>query len=121
MNRKLIAFFVGLIFLTITLFSLSGSISTYQSFDTIGDNGHIVGTLDETVSPPTYNREKNTLIFNMKDELGNVRPVEYYGPMPDNFREAEQLIIQARIEEDRVIADHILVKCPSKYQAEPNE
>ena len=55
----------------------------------------------------------------MQDEVGNVRQVQYANPKPANFEDAEKLVIEGVASGDIFEAEHILVKCPSKYNAGP--
>jgi cytochrome c-type biogenesis protein CcmE len=58
------------------------------------------------------------LEFKLKDERGEVMPVEYRGIIPGNFDQATSIVAIGRFHEGRFTADQLLVKCPSKYQAE---
>jgi len=49
---------------------------------------------------------------------GVVRQVVYPNPKPANFEDAEQVVVNGRMEGDVFVAEHILVKCPSKYNDE---
>jgi cytochrome c-type biogenesis protein CcmE len=44
-----------------------------------------------------------------------VRKVRYPNPKPANFEQAEQVVVEGRMDGQAFAADHILVKCPSKY------
>jgi cytochrome c-type biogenesis protein CcmE len=41
--------------------------------------------------------------------------VVYPNPRPANFEDAERVVVDGRMEGDTFMAEHILVKCPSKY------
>ena len=58
------------------------------------------------------------LQFKLKDERGEVMMVEYRGVIPGNFDQATSIVAIGRYANDRFEADQLLVKCPSKYQAE---
>jgi cytochrome c-type biogenesis protein CcmE len=58
------------------------------------------------------------LQFKLKDEAGEVMTVEYRGVIPGNFDQATSIVAIGRYANDRFEADQLLVKCPSKYQAE---
>ncbi len=62
-----------------------------------------------------YDRAKNTFSFYMEDEKGNVHLVVYPQPKPPNFEDAEEVVVEGEMQGDVFYADHILVKCPSKY------
>ena len=51
----------------------------------------------------------------MADEKGTVRRVVFADPKPANFEDAEKVVVEGQIAGDVFEAEHILVKCPSKY------
>ena len=57
------------------------------------------------------------LSFRLKDERGEVLPVEYHGVIPGNFDQATSIVAIGQYKDARFQADQLLVKCPSKYQA----
>jgi cytochrome c-type biogenesis protein CcmE len=58
------------------------------------------------------------LSFRLRDSEGEVLPVEYRGVVPGNFDQATSVVAIGRYRDGRFVADQLLVKCPSKYQAE---
>ena len=62
--------------------------------------------------------QEQYLRFNLKDQKGEVMPVVYHGVIPGNFDQATMVVAIGRYKGDRFEADQLLVKCPSKYQAE---
>jgi len=62
--------------------------------------------------------EEQFLRFNLRDEHGDVMPVEYRGVIPGNFDQAVSVVAIGRFQADHFEAQQLLVKCPSKYQAE---
>lgn len=43
-------------------------------------------------------------------------PVVYNGVLPDNFKPGLQVVVRGTIQENKlIVAQHILTKCPSKY------
>ena len=62
--------------------------------------------------------EEQFLSFLLKDEKGEVMPVEYRGVIPGNFDQAVSVVAIGKFEGDHFEAQQLLVKCPSKYQAE---
>ncbi len=62
-----------------------------------------------------------TLKFNLQDgDL--VLPVVYKGVVPDTLTEGESVVAEGRLGTDGVFqASTLLVKCPSKYEAQPTE
>jgi cytochrome c-type biogenesis protein CcmE len=56
--------------------------------------------------------------FNLKDQKGEVMPIVYHGVIPGNFDQATMVVAVGRYRDGRFLAEQLLVKCPSKYQAE---
>ena len=109
----LIIAFSGLLFL-----NFGQQVSGYMSFaeaEETGQTAHVVGTWAEA-QPTDYDRARNVFTFHMKDKDGHVRRVRYNNPKPANFEEAEKLVVEGRAQGSGAFrAEHILVKCPSKY------
>ena len=63
-------------------------------------------------------RGEQYLQFFLKDAHGEVMRVEYRGVIPGNFDQATSIVAIGRYTADHFEADQLLVKCPSKYQAE---
>ena len=63
-------------------------------------------------------RDRQFLKFDLRDETGDVLTVEYTGVIPGNFDQATSVVAIGRYEGGKFAADQLLVKCPSKYQAE---
>lgn len=63
-------------------------------------------------------REEQYLEFKLRDAKDEVLPVIYRGVIPGNFDQAESVVAIGRYEGDHFEAEELLVKCPSKYQAE---
>jgi len=66
-------------------------------------------------------RDEQFLKFDLKDEHGDVLTVEYRGVIPGNFDQATSIVAIGRYHEGRFEADQLLVKCPSKYQAQAEQ
>ncbi len=62
--------------------------------------------------------DEQFLRFNLRDEKGDVMPVEYRGVIPGNFDQAVSVVAIGKFQGDHFEAEQLLVKCPSKYQAE---
>lgn len=62
--------------------------------------------------------EEQYLSFRLRDEKGEVLPVEYRGVIPGNFDQATSIVAIGRYQDGKFAAEQLLVKCPSKYQAE---
>ncbi len=112
--------FVGIFgFLVVTSFGQQvGGWETFDDAAASGRKAHVVGTwLRE--APSGYDRDRNVFTFTMADTSGAVRSVVYANPKPANFEDAERVVVQGQMvqqEQGEVFAaEHILVKCPSKY------
>jgi cytochrome c-type biogenesis protein CcmE len=58
------------------------------------------------------------LEFKLRDGKGEVMNVNYHGVIPGNFDQAVSVVAIGRYRSDHFEAEQLLVKCPSKYQAE---
>ncbi len=63
-------------------------------------------------------QDEQYLSFRLRDSHGDVMPVEYRGVIPGNFDQATSIVAIGRYHGERFEAEQLLVKCPSKYQAE---
>ncbi len=63
-------------------------------------------------------QEEQFLSFRLKDEHGETLSVEYHGVIPGNFDQATSIVAIGRYRDGTFGAEQLLVKCPSKYQAE---
>jgi cytochrome c-type biogenesis protein CcmE len=62
--------------------------------------------------------EKKVFTFKMADDKGEQFEVIYHGVKPANLEQAEEIVVIGRYTGGHFEADQLLVKCPSKYQAE---
>ncbi len=108
----LIAGFASLLFLNFGE-QVGGYMDFTQATET-GSSAHVVGYWEED-QQYAYDPARNIFTFHMRDEAGTVRQVQYSNPKPANFEDAEKLVIEGKMRGDVFVAEHILVKCPSKY------
>ncbi|NND70493.1 MAG: cytochrome c maturation protein CcmE [Rhodothermales bacterium] len=98
-----------------------GGYMTFEEAEEADSRAHVVGTWVEDQAM-SYSADSNLLTFYMADEAGTVRKIQYANPKPANFEDAEKLVIEGHsLENEIFVAEHILVKCPSKYNAEAPE
>ncbi len=119
MRPRLIFGIAGIIvFTALVMVNFSQSISSYVDFEEAtgmsGDNIHVVGTWDSS-RPAEFSNETMTFTFYMKDEAGNSRRVTYPRPKPNNFEQADQIVVIGEMRGDTFVSRDMLVKCPSKY------
>ena len=112
---------IGLIFLagfgSLLLFSFGQQVGGYMDFaeaERTGSRAHVVGQWIED-QPHHYDPAANVFSFHMADEFGVVHQVHYNNPKPASFEDAEKLVVEGRLSGDVFEAEHILMKCPSKY------
>jgi len=103
-------------FTSLLMYNFGNSISTYTNFAQASnsDNAHVVGNWVKT-KPFGFVRENQQFRFFMKDDAGNVREVIYPKPKPNNFEQAEKLVVIGSMRGNTFYADEMLMKCPSKY------
>lgn len=69
-----------------------------------------------------WNAQEITLKFAIADETGKTLPIVFYGPRPDNFQRAASAIVEGELLPDGSFqAETLLLKCPSRYEEEPEE
>lgn len=110
-------------FTSLLMYNFGNSISTYVDFEQAeGMSGaHVVGVWDDS-KEHSFTRESKQFSFYMEDQQGNVRRVVYPKPKPNNFEQADQLVVIGEMEGDIFYANDMLMKCPSKYNdGEPAE
>ncbi|MDZ7771852.1 MAG: cytochrome c maturation protein CcmE [Balneolaceae bacterium] len=117
MKPKLI---IGLLcivgFTSLLMYNFGNSISTYVNFQQAQDmeGAHVVGTWEDS-RDYGFSMEEKQFSFYMKDEEGNVRRVVYPKPKPNNFEQADRLVVIGSMQNGVFYANDMLMKCPSKY------
>lgn len=121
MKPKLIIGIISIVlFTSLLMYNFGNSISTYVNFEQAEgrSTSHVVGTWDNT-QDYGFSRETMQFSFHMKDEDGNVRRVVYSKPKPNNFEQATQLVVIGELRNNVFYANEMLMKCPSKYNENP--
>lgn len=121
MKPKLILGIVSIVlFTSLLMYNFGQSISTYVNFEQAEDmaSAHVVGFWDNSLEHG-FSRENMQFSFHMKDQDGNVRRVIYPRPRPNNFEQADQLVVIGTMRNGVFYANDMLMKCPSKYN-DPN-
>jgi len=113
------------------IISMTGDASSYVSFEeatVLSDKGfkksiHVVGELPKTAGGEIVGIQESpdrlSFRFQMVDENGFKQQVLYANPIPADFDKSEQVVIIGAYEGENFIAEKILLKCPSKYQEDP--
>ncbi len=121
MKPKTILGLIAIIgFSSLLFFSFGKQVGGYMDFAEAAETearAHVVG---EWVlhDQARYDPAKNLFTFYMKDDKGEIRQVHYANTRPASFEEAEKLVVEGRLKGDIFAAEHILMKCPSKYNDE---
>ncbi len=68
-----------------------------------------------------YDADRTELVFALEDDKSEVMQVVYKGVKPVNFEQATSVVAIGSYQDGKFAADQLLVKCPSKYQAEANK
>ena len=100
--------------------AFKNSLTPYISFAEArrsGASSQVNGTLADP-GAVRYDVDRSELSFALRDAHGETMPVVYHGVKPANFEQATSVVAIGTFTEGRFVADQLLVKCPSKYQAE---
>ncbi len=85
-----------------------------------GERVRVSGTVVD--GSEDWNPQDITLKFSINDESGEQLPIVFFGPRPDNFQRAASAIIEGEMLPDGSFkADTLLLKCPSRYEEEPEQ
>lgn len=94
-------------------------LSVDQTVAQAGRLGDSFLRVNGTVTPGTIDWEAKsvTLRFVMQGEQGASLPVVYQGVKPDLLRDRVDVVVEGRLQDGVLVAERVLVKCPSKYQS----
>lgn len=84
----------------------------------LGSTVQVVGTWVKD-DGSSYDQTKDEFSFTMRDQSGKIIPVVLSGPKPNNFEIAVSVVVKGRVENGVMRAQHVLTKCPSKYESSP--
>ncbi len=85
-----------------------------------GERVRVSGTVVE--GSEDWNPQEITLRFAIQDENNAQLLIVFEGPRPDNFQRAASAIVEGELRPDGTFkADTLLLKCPSRYEEEPEE
>lgn len=107
------------------LASLSGTTVYYYTLEELAgleiDPAQRIRISGELVEDSVqYDPAGPLLQFDLQSEDGTVQVSVSYGDvMPDNFMRSEEVVVTGYLQGDQFQAESMLVKCPSRYEAEP--
>ncbi len=113
----------GLAFTFFFMSNLFSEASIYTDFtkaESLNKKVHVVGKWTRR-DDYFYDSQRDVLDFWMADSLQREVKVRFHDPMPANFESAEKIVVIGKMEDGHFEADHIQMKCPSKYNKEEIE
>lgn len=115
---------VGLVvlcgFFGLLLLNFGDQVGGYMLFGEAAASGgraHVVGEWVQE-KETRYDPAANLFTFHMRDDEGETWPVQYRNPKPASFEDADKIVVEGSVEDTVFVAEHILMKCPSKYNDE---
>ena len=106
-------------FIAFAAINLSKSLTPYVSLDDAKKSTKVVQVKGQrVVGSEHFDIENKVFTFSMADDKGEQFKVIYNGVKPANLEQAEEIVVIGRYTKGHFEADQLLVKCPSKYQAE---
>jgi cytochrome c-type biogenesis protein CcmE len=86
----------------------------------VGERVRVSGVVVE--GSEAWQAKEMILRFAITDKSGKQLPIVFYGPRPDNFQRAAEAIVEGELVPDgSFMASTLLLKCPSRYEEEPEE
>lgn len=115
---KIVLVLLFVVFAAGVIITARGAMSTYVTFAEARRSGRPAQVKGHAVAGTAEEIDSNAFSFHMQDENGETVPVVARVKMPANLFAAESVVVTGRFEGDVFTASKILVKCPSKYEAE---
>ena len=117
--KYIIGALIIIVFIVFAAFSLRKSLTPYVSLEEAMTTDAVVQVKGKRIDgSEKFDMEKKVFLFKMADDEGREFNVVYDGVKPSNFEQATEVIAIGRYTDGSFKAEQILVKCPSKYQAE---
>ena len=108
------------------LLTLTKDITTYDSIESAkkkeGKYVHLIAKLDRS-SPVVYDpvKDPNYLSFYAVDSLGARAQVVYRNSKPTELEHSDRVVLKGQMKGEVFECKEILLKCPSKYNDDPNQ
>jgi len=120
--KYIVGILIILVFIVFAAINLSKSLTPYVSLDDAKKSTKVVQVKGQRViGSEHFDVDSKVFTFKMTDDKGEQFSVIYNGVKPANLEEAEEIVVIGRYTQGQFEADQLLVKCPSKYQAEGAE
>lgn len=123
-------FIVGIVIIVVfVVWGINSFVSTTIKYIPLADVSQsqgvvqVMGKID--FDAVTYDTDNSRLIFevtDLEDESSDRRlKIIYSGLVPGNFEQATSVVARGQYLDGALVADQLLVKCPSKYQGQEGE
>jgi len=96
-------------------FRITGTLVTDIDFGGNLDDSENGAQLFQVNKAVDFDPVKNLTVFRMRDKNGNIREVRYNQPPPANLERPGEISIVGKANGDYFQANHVQIKCPSKY------
>jgi cytochrome c-type biogenesis protein CcmE len=117
--KYIVGIVIVLVFIAFAAINLSKSLTPYVSLTEAKKSKKVVQVKGQrVVGSENFDMEKKIFSFRMTDDKGEQFEVVYHGVKPANLEQAEEIVVIGRYTQGLFEAEQLLVKCPSKYQAE---
>jgi cytochrome c-type biogenesis protein CcmE len=117
--KYIVGIVIVLVFIAFAAINLSKSLTPYVSLTEAKKSKKVVQVKGQRVAgSENFDMEKKIFSFRMRDDKGEQFEVVYHGVKPANLEQAEEIVVIGRYAQGLFEAEQLLVKCPSKYQAE---
>jgi cytochrome c-type biogenesis protein CcmE len=115
--KLLIGIIIIVVFVIFGTLSFRTSLTPYVSFEEAKRMASTVQVIGKVVSgESSYDTTTHLFHFTLRDPGDAVLEVVFDGTRPANFEQATDVVAIGRYQNERFVANQILVKCPSKYQ-----
>lgn len=117
--KYIIGILIIVAFVVFAGMNLKKSLTPYVSLAEAKKSGAVVQVKGERVAgSEKFDLEHRIFRFEMTDQNGENFKVIYDGVKPSNFEHATEVVAIGKYTNGVFNAEQLLVKCPSKYQAE---
>lgn len=120
--KYIIGLLIIVVFIAFAAINLSKSLTPYVPLSEAKKSKKVVQIKGKRVlGSENFDMVKKVFSFKMMDDKGEEFDVVYHGVKPANLEQADEIVVIGRYNQGYFEAEQLLVKCPSKYQAEEEE
>jgi len=123
-------FVIGIIIIGVfAVWGITSFMSTSIKYVPLADVANTSGTIQVMgkidFDSVHYDTDRSRMIFDVTDlenqSSGRRLKIIYSGVVPGNFDQATSVVARGQYQDGALLADQLLVKCPSKYQGRDGE